>query len=74
MTVRLLSWNVNGIRSAIRKGFWDWLQVDIPDLLCLQETRIHSDQLTGRMRNPPGYCSHWRALAGALITRIVFRL
>jgi exodeoxyribonuclease-3 len=43
--MRLLSWNVNGIRSAIRKGFWDWLDADAPDVLCLQETRIHSDQL-----------------------------
>ena len=59
MTVRLLSWNVNGIRSVIRKGFWDWLQTDTPDLLCLQETRIQTDQLTGRMRNPTGYYSHW---------------
>jgi exodeoxyribonuclease-3 len=59
MTVRLVSWNVNGIRSVIRKGFWDWLQIDTPDLLCLQETRIHTDQLTGRMRNPTGYYSHW---------------
>ncbi len=61
MTVRLLSWNVNGIRAVIRKGFWDWLQIDVPDLLCLQETRIHADQLTSRMRSPAGYYSYWVA-------------
>ena len=57
--MRLLSWNVNGIRAAIRKGFWDWLVADNPDLLCLQETRIHSDQLTRKMREPSGYHSYW---------------
>jgi exodeoxyribonuclease-3 len=59
--MRLVSWNVNGIRAAIRKGFWDWLDEDAPDLLCLQETRIHADQLTDRMREPPGYRSYWVA-------------
>lgn len=59
--MRLLSWNVNGIRSAVRKGFWDWLHDDAPDLLCLQETRIHTDQLTHEMRAPSGYDSFWAA-------------
>ena len=59
--MRLLSWNVNGIRSVIRKGFWDWLQTDAPDLLCLQETRIQTDQLTDKMRNPASYHSYWVA-------------
>ncbi len=59
MTTRLVSWNVNGIRAAIRKGFWDWLQTDAPDVLCLQETRIHTDQLTDEMLNPPAYRSYW---------------
>lgn len=59
--MRLISWNVNGIRSAIRKGFWDWLAADSPDILCLQETRIQSDQLTDRMRTPDGYHTFWHA-------------
>ncbi len=59
MTLRLASWNVNGIRAAIRKGFWDWLDAYDPDLLCLQETRIHPDQLTGDMLDPPRHTSYW---------------
>lgn len=59
--MRLISWNVNGIRSAIRKGFWAWLAADNPDILCLQETRIQSDQLTDRMRAPDGYRTFWHA-------------
>jgi len=57
--MRLLSWNVNGIRAVIRKGFWDWLDADAPDLLCLQETRIHTDQLTDEMLHPPDHHSYW---------------
>jgi len=57
--MRLVSWNVNGIRAAVRNGFWDWLRTDAPDVLCLQETRIHTDQLTEEMLNPPAYHSFW---------------
>jgi exodeoxyribonuclease-3 len=57
--MRLVSWNVNGIRAVIGKGFWDWLRADAPDVLCLQETRIHTDQLTGDMLDPPDYHSYW---------------
>jgi len=57
--MRLLSWNVNGIRAAVRKGFWNWLADDAPDILCLQETRIQPEQLTEKMQSPPGYRIHW---------------
>lgn len=53
--MKLVSWNVNGIRAAIRKGFWDWLDRDAPEILCLQETRIQPDQLAGELRQQPGY-------------------
>lgn len=59
--MRLISWNVNGIRAAIRKGFWEWLAADRADVVCLQETRIHPAQLTTRMQNPPGYQAHWHS-------------
>ncbi len=59
--MRLVSWNVNGIRSAIQKGFWDWLAADQPDILCLQETRIHPDQLTKAMLAPAGYQAFWHS-------------
>ena len=37
---RLVSWNVNGIRACIRKGFWDWYKSSRSDVVCLQETKI----------------------------------
>jgi exodeoxyribonuclease-3 len=57
--MRLVSWNVNGIRSVVRKGFWDWLADDAPDILCLQETRIQPEQLTKKMQNALGYHAFW---------------
>lgn len=37
----IISYNVNGIRSAISKGFWEWLEQESPDIICLQETKAH---------------------------------
>lgn len=44
-TIRLLSWNVNGIRAIYKKGFVDWFLKEDPDILCLQETKAHPEQL-----------------------------
>lgn len=59
MTKSIVSYNVNGIRAAARAGFYDWLQELSPDVICLQETKAHSEQLDAFMLNPPGYESWW---------------
>jgi exodeoxyribonuclease-3 len=41
--LKLISWNVNGIRAALKKGFQDFLDSEQPDILCLQETKISDD-------------------------------
>jgi exodeoxyribonuclease-3 len=56
---RLFTWNVNGIRAAARKGFLDWVADARPDVLCLQETRAHPEQLDDNLRAPPGYHVVW---------------
>jgi exodeoxyribonuclease-3 len=61
--VRLISWNVNGIRAVSSKGFWDWLATNAPDVLCLQETRIQAEQLSEESRNPDGYYTFWHSAA-----------
>lgn len=43
--MKIISYNVNGIRAALKKGFIDWLVAANPDVLCLQETKAHKDQL-----------------------------
>jgi exodeoxyribonuclease III len=57
--VKLISWNVNGLRAAWKKGLSDFLAAERPDVLCVQETKIQEDQLTDEMRTPDGYRSHW---------------
>lgn len=43
--VKLISWNVNGIRAILQKGFLDFVSNENPDILCLQETKAHPDQV-----------------------------
>ena len=57
--LRLLSWNVNGARSIYRKGFLEWLERAAPDVLCLQETRAHAEQLEPELAAPLGYFAVW---------------
>ena len=58
-TLTLLSWNVNGIRSAHKKGFLDWFGQAGPDILCLQETRAEEHQLAENLARPEGYHTFW---------------
>ncbi len=53
--MRLLSWNVNGIRAADRKGLYTWFSQEQPDVLCLQEIKALPEQLPPHLRNTPGY-------------------
>ena len=43
--MKIISYNVNGIRSAINKGFVEWLEKENPDVLCLQETKAQPEQI-----------------------------
>jgi len=57
---KIISWNVNGIRSIKGKGFLDWLKKESPDVLCLQETKINDlERLDADLREPPGYHTYW---------------
>ncbi|MGB2630930.1 MAG: exodeoxyribonuclease III [Candidatus Omnitrophota bacterium] len=57
--MRILSWNVNGLRAVLDKGFLDWLKKDSPDILCLQETKAEPDQLPASVVSPRGYNAYW---------------
>jgi exodeoxyribonuclease-3 len=54
--VELLSWNVNGIRACIKKGFLNWVEKRDPDILCIQETKAHPNQV---LMNTPSYHRYW---------------
>ncbi len=57
----LLSWNVNGIRAAAKKGFAQWFQATQPDVLGLQEVRALADAIPAEIREPEGYQTHFVA-------------
>ena len=58
--VRIVSFNANGIRSAATKGFFDWLQKQNADVVCLQETKAQEDQLTDPMFRPDRHHCFYR--------------
>lgn len=57
--MKILSYNVNGIRAALKKGFLDWLEAADPDVLCLQETKAHPEQLDVQLFEDAGYPYHY---------------
>lgn len=57
--VRIFSWNVNGIRAALKKGFLDWVEEESPDVICLQETKASPDQVEDGLLPPKGYHAVW---------------
>jgi len=56
---KILSWNVNGIRAAGRKGLVEWLRQASPDILGLQEIKAQPEQLEERLKEPEGYQAYW---------------
>ena len=59
--MRILSWNVNGIRAADKKGLYDWFKKESPDVLCLQEIKAQPEQVPPYLRNMPGYNIYWNS-------------
>lgn len=57
--LRLISWNVNGIRASIKKDFVTSILKLDADILAIQETKIQPDQITEEIRNICGYSSWW---------------
>jgi exodeoxyribonuclease III len=58
---KILSYNVNGIRSATKKGLLDWLKQVDPDIICFQEMKAHTADLDQTLQQPEGYHAHWHA-------------
>ena len=56
---KILSWNVNGLRAAYKKGFLDWFNSEKPDIMCLQETKAMKEQLAPDLKEIKGYHSYF---------------
>jgi exodeoxyribonuclease-3 len=59
LTMKIICWNVNGIRAAWRKDFEGVMEREDADVFCIQENKIQSNQLTQEMINPLGNFSQW---------------
>ena len=60
--MRIITINVNGIRSAQRKGFFAWLETQNADVICIQETKAQVEQLSAPVFHPTGYhCFYYDA-------------
>ena len=59
--MKLISWNVNGIRALEKKGFLDWLETWQPDILCIQETKAHKEQLSDALVKEQGYFAYFHS-------------
>lgn len=57
--MRIISYNVNGIRAAIKKGFADWLKTDPADVICLQETKADKESVDCSVFSELGYSDCW---------------
>lgn len=57
--MKIISWNINGIRAVIKKGFNDFLENEKPDFLCLQEIKIGADKISEIRFDFPNYTELW---------------
>ncbi|MBL7701484.1 MAG: exodeoxyribonuclease III [Ferruginibacter sp.] len=57
--MRIISYNVNGIRAAIKKGFIDWLKTNPADIICLQETKASQGDVDVKLLEDLGFHHHW---------------
>lgn len=55
--MKLISWNVNGLRACVGKGFFEFLEAEQPDMMCLQETKLQPDQAP----EVPEYYEYWNS-------------
>jgi exodeoxyribonuclease-3 len=57
--MKIISYNVNGIRAAMRKGLIEWMQIADPDILCIQETKARMEQVEVEEIEAAGYAHYW---------------
>ncbi|HLX91678.1 MAG TPA: exodeoxyribonuclease III [Puia sp.] len=58
-TFKIISYNVNGIRAAMKKGFMDWLKTNPADIICIQETKAQKEDVDHAAFGALGYADYW---------------
>lgn len=63
VTMKIISWNVNGIRAILKTGFWEWFEKTKADFYCLQETKAQPEQISPSLFMPKNYFSFFNSAA-----------
>lgn len=59
--MRIVSWNVNGLRALVNQGYWKWFTNTQPDIFCIQETKTEVSQLSDEVADPDGYHAYFNS-------------
>ncbi|HEY0732793.1 MAG TPA: exodeoxyribonuclease III, partial [Chitinophagaceae bacterium] len=57
--MKIISYNVNGIRAAMKKGFTDWLKTHPADVICIQENKAQQSDIDSKLFTESGYHDYW---------------
>lgn len=57
--MKIITWNVNGIRAVAGKGLFEFLEREKPDIFCMQETKANPEQLSDALKSPFDYKTYW---------------
>ena len=57
--MRIVTYNINGLRSAIKKGFLDWMKAENADIICLQEIKAEKENVDFAAIEALGYDTYW---------------
>ncbi|MCD6181051.1 MAG: endonuclease/exonuclease/phosphatase family protein, partial [Candidatus Cloacimonetes bacterium] len=57
--MKIVSWNVNGLRAVLKKNFMEYLTEENPDIFCIQETKLQEAQIPQEILELQGYHSYW---------------
>ncbi len=57
--MKIISWNVNGLRAVLKKNFLEYLHQADPDILCIQETKLQEEQIPKEIHELDGYFKYW---------------
>ncbi len=57
--MKIISWNVNGLRAAVKKGFVDYIKTENPDIICVQETKLQVEQIPAEVSALTDYHQYW---------------
>jgi len=60
-SIKLISWNVNGIRAVVKRELWGWMKKEGAEIYCFQETKAKAEQVPTSLDMPTDYFTYWNS-------------